>query len=124
LYAPYAENTQATVLDTVATLKLETDLPLLDGATALYPLYSAFAQAVYPEKNYNLYNSEVTCSNTIGSYQKLIDKKVDIIFVAPPSKEQLGEAERAGVNFRYTPIGKEAFVFFVKIFIFTLNRLM
>ena len=112
-YAPYAKRTQAALLDTISTLKLETDLPLLNGATALYPVYSAFAQAVYPKKKYDLYAGEVACSNTIRAYEKVIDKTADIIFVAPPSKEQLEKAEEAGVSFRYTPIGKEAFVFFV-----------
>jgi len=113
LYAPYAENTRAVDLDTLSTLSLGTNLPLLDGATALYPLYSAFAQAVYPKKTYNLYNSEVACNNTIRAYEKLINKTVDIIFVAPPSEEQLNIAKKAGVSFLYTPIGMEAFVFFV-----------
>jgi len=112
-YAPYEKKTQAAFLDTISTLKLETDLPLLNGATALYPVYAAFAQAVYPNKKYNLYTGEVTCSNTIRAYEKLINKTADIIFVAPPSKGQLEEAEKAEVSFRYTPIGKEAFVFFV-----------
>jgi len=113
LYAPYAKNTRVVILDTLSTLRLETNLPLLDGATALYPVYSAFARAVYPKKDYYLYHSEVACNNTIRAYEKLINKTVDIIFVAPPSKKQLEAAENAGVNFRYTPIGKEAFVFFV-----------
>ena len=113
LYAPYAENTRAVDLDTLSTLSLETDLPMLDGATALYPLYSAFVQAVYPKKTYSLYNSEIACSNTIRAYEKLINKTVDIIFVAYPSTKQLNEAKKAGVSFHYTPIGMEAFVFFV-----------
>jgi phosphate transport system substrate-binding protein len=114
-YAPHAENTRAVTLNAPATLRLETDFPLLDGATALYPVYSAFAQAVYPANTYPLRstNSAVTCHNTIGAYERLIEKKVDIIFVAAPSKDQLDEAEKAGVTFRQTPIGKEAFVFFV-----------
>ncbi|MDR2026214.1 MAG: substrate-binding domain-containing protein [Prevotellaceae bacterium] len=113
LYAPYAKNTRAVVPDTLSTLKIETDLPVLDGATALYPLYSAFAQAVYPKKKYSLYGSEVVCSNTIRSYMRLINKSADVIFVASPSTEQLEAAKKAGVTFRYTPVGKEAFVFFV-----------
>jgi phosphate transport system substrate-binding protein len=112
-YSPFAKKTKAVLLDTISTLKLETDLPLLNGATALYPVYSAFAQAVYPKKKYNWYGGEVACNNTIRAYENLINKTADIIFVAPPSKKQLEEAEKAGVNFRYTPIGKEAFVFFV-----------
>jgi phosphate transport system substrate-binding protein len=113
LYAPFAENTLVAVLDTPSTLKLETDLPLLDGATALYPVYSAFAQAVYPKKNYDIYDSEVVCNKTHQAYVSLIDKVADIIFAAAPSQQQIDDAKEAGVSFRYTPIGKEAFVFFV-----------
>ena len=113
LYAPYAENTRAVVLDALSTLTLETDLPLLDGATALYPVYSAFAQAVYPKKPYNQYNSEVACNNTIEAYENLIYRAVDTIFAAPPSKKQLEMAKKSGVSFKYTPVGREAFVFFV-----------
>jgi phosphate transport system substrate-binding protein len=112
-YIPYAKKTKVVFLDTISTLKLETDLPLLNGATALYPIYSAFAQAVYPKKKYDWYSGEVACNNTVRAYEKLINKTADIIFVAPPSKRQLEEADKAGVGFRYTPIGKEAFVFFV-----------
>lgn len=112
-YEPHTENTRAVVLDTLSTLTLETDLPLLNGATALYPVYSAFAQAVYPKRTYDMYDSEVACNNTIQAYEKLVNKTADIIFVAPPSKEQLDMAKKAEVNFKYTPVGKEAFVFFV-----------
>ena len=113
LSAPFADNTKAVSLETPADLKLESDLPRLDGATALYPIYAAFAQAVYPEKKYAIYESEVACNNTVRAYELLINREVDIIFVAPPSKAQVEMAEEAEVVFRYTPIGKEAFVFFV-----------
>jgi|GEM_PF-5853458 len=59
LYTPFADNTLAVSLEETSTLKLESDLPLLDGATALYPLYAAFVQAVYPEKEYTPYDGEV-----------------------------------------------------------------
>jgi phosphate transport system substrate-binding protein len=113
LYAPFGAKTLAAELDTTSTLRIDTDLPLLDGATALYPVYSAFTRAVYPKKKYALYDSEVACNNTISAYRRLINRAVDIIFVAPPSEEQLKMAEQAGVKFNYTPIGKESFVFFV-----------
>lgn len=112
-YSPFASGTKAMKLDEPATLKLESDLPVIDGATALYPMYAGFAQAVYPEKEYNLYNSEVMSNMTNVAYEKLIDGEVDIIFVAGPSSTQLASAERAGKELTLTPIGKEAFVFFV-----------
>jgi hypothetical protein len=41
--------TEIALLDEQSTLKLRDNLPRLDGATAMYPLYSAFVHAVYPE---------------------------------------------------------------------------
>lgn len=114
-YQPFIQNTKAVSLQESSTLKLTADLPKLDGATALYPLYSAFAQAVYPEKQYNLKSkpNEVMCNNTVGSYNNLINGEADIIFAARPSKQQMEEAAQKGVELRLTPIGREAFVFFV-----------
>lgn len=86
-YMPFAEQTKAKRLDQPSTLTLQGDLPRLDGATALYPLYSAFAQAVYPKKAYDLYGSEVMGNTTPDAYENLIDGKVDIIFVAGPSEQ-------------------------------------
>lgn len=122
LYKPFAENTKAVKLEEESTLKLEKDLPRLDGATALYPLYAAFTQTVYPVGDYDIYafkednnknQGEVTCSNTVGAYTRLIAGETDIIFAARPSEEQMAEAKSNGLELKLTPIGKEAFVFFV-----------
>ncbi len=91
-------------------------LPRLDGATALLPIYSAFAAATYPMADYDvtdIKNSLVACATTAPAYEKLIDGDADIIFVAAPSQKQLDAAEEKGVELILTPIGKEAFVFFV-----------
>jgi hypothetical protein len=40
-------------LDGQPSLKLVGNLPRIDGATTMYPLYSAFVRAVYPEKKLN-----------------------------------------------------------------------
>jgi len=115
-YQPFAESTNVATLDNEASFTINDELPKLDGATALYPVYSAFAQAVYPEKEYDPYrphNSEVVSTQTDVAYEQLIDKEVDMIFVASPSKGQEGQAERTGVELELTPIGREAFVFFV-----------
>lgn len=113
LYKPFTDNTKAVRLDENSSLKLENDLPRLDGATALYPLYSAFAQAVYPKRQYDVYKSEVMCSTTVGAYENLILGNADIIFCARPSSQQLEDAKNHGVELKLTPIGREAFVFFV-----------
>ncbi len=123
LYKPFAENTRAVSLEEDATLKMMDNLPRLDGATALYPLYSAFARAVYPAGDYDIYagkdhagrhgEGEVACSTTTGAYTRLMSGEADIIFVARPSEQQLAEAHSMGLELKLTPIGREAFVFFV-----------
>ena len=112
-YAPFSVNTKAVSLTKPSTLKIEDNLPVIDGATALYPIYSAFAQAVYPEKGYNQSNSEVMSNRTGEAYNNLINGRVDLIFVLAPSEHQLAMAKRLEKELKLTPIGKEAFVFFV-----------
>jgi phosphate transport system substrate-binding protein len=105
-----------------ASVHIVENIPVMDGAWALYPLYSAFATAIYPEKDYPLYDfltesgfyqHEVIFQNTIAGFESLLKGNVDIFFMADLSKEQRAMAEELGVELVYTPIGKEAFVFFV-----------
>lgn len=115
-YQPFKEGTKAEVLPEASRLKLKDNLPRLDGATALYPLYSAFVQAVYPKDDYYPYSMSrplVGVSTTSEAYKYLIEGKVDLIFCAKPSAEQIELAEVNGLSLNMTPIGKEAFVFFV-----------
>lgn len=114
-YLPYAEGSLTASLEETSTLLLEKDLPVLDGATALYPVYSAFAKAVYPADALpdSLSAGVLLCSSTSGAYKALVDRKADIIFVAGPSEPQLEYARSKGVTMKFTPIGKEGFVFFV-----------
>ena len=114
-----ADNTLAKSLDEPSTLKLEGDLPHLDGATALYPLYSAFVRATYPEGGYDPYDKEmseesiVLCSRTSAAFESLIDGHADMVFLAGVSDEQRALAESRGLTLELTPVGREAFVFFV-----------
>lgn len=120
-YEPGREDSKAVRLNEPSTLQLSADnLPRLDGATALYPVYAGFVEAVYPKGEYPMYDyesekglSDVTCSNTVNAYERLISGETDIIFVAAPSEAQKQAAEQAGMKLYYTPIGREAFVFFV-----------
>ncbi len=98
------------------------EMPILDGAEAAYPVYSAFANACYvniaeiqekaqqPKSNTVM---PVQFQNTIYAYEKLLSGDIDIFFGARPSESQLQMAEETGVELKLTPIGKEAFVFFV-----------
>ena len=114
-YQPFSRDNQLVTLDEPADFQLETPWALrLDGATALYPVYAAFAQAVFPESDdYVPFHSTVECNGTIDAYQRLINGEVDMIFAAAPSQAQLEAAEHAGMELHMTPIGSEAFVFFV-----------
>jgi phosphate transport system substrate-binding protein len=96
------------------TIKNQDEMPKLDGAEAAFPVYSAFANTVY-ENISSLQGSWdiVSFTNTIYSYERLISGDVDIYFGAEPSKEQREMAKRQGRELVMTPIGKEAFVFFV-----------
>ena len=115
LYSPFTEDTLAATLEEEAALHLAGELPVLDGATALYPLYAAFAQAVYEEEDYaaGLTEGTVRCTNTANAYEAVVSGEADIIFVAGPSEKQKQAAADAGAELVLTPIGREAFVFIV-----------
>ena len=100
------------VKDASLKLKRDDDLPILDGATAAFPVYSAFIHATYPRST-KLGDGVFEYNNTVGGYRKLAERKTDIFFGAYPSEEQIEYANRNGTVFQYTQIGSEAFVFFV-----------
>lgn len=115
-YEAFTGSDKLAELDSPASFKLEGELPKLDGATALYPLYAAFTEAVYPEGDYPVYDpefSDVVSTTTPEAYNRLLAGEADIIFVAGPSIGHQNRAEAKGLELQMTPIGREAFVFFV-----------
>lgn len=111
-YKPFDPLSKIATLDHEASLHFSSNPPIVDGAAAAFPLYSAFVNATYPEW-VNLYNGILEYNNTVGGYKLLAQKETDIFFGAYPSQEQIAYAEEQGTEFIYTPIGLEAFVFFV-----------
>lgn len=111
LYAPFTENTLAAKLPDTASLTIYENLPTLDGATALYPVYAAFVNAIYEKGNYT--SDIALCTNTQNAYQRIIAGDCDIIFAAGASEKQKQAAIDAGSELVFTPIGREAFVFLV-----------
>lgn len=96
------------------TIKKLNEMPILDGAEAAFPVYSAFANATYENIEQVMKKKEVVSfTNTIYAYERLLEGDIDIYFGAEPSKEQQKMAKQAGKELVMTPIGKEAFVFFV-----------
>ena len=110
-YLPFVEESKIVKYDS-KTLKLTENLPIIDGATAAFPVYSAFVNAVYPNTT-ELYDGVFEYNNTVGGYEALAERRTDIFIGAAPSKEQIEYAEECGTTFAYTQIGWEAFVFFV-----------
>ena len=111
-YLPFDENSKIVTLPKEASIKLTENLPVVDGAAAVFPVYSAFVNAVYPETT-ELWDGVLEYNNTVGGYAELGLKNTDIFFGAYPSEEQIAEAKSHGTEFVYTPIGYDAFVFFV-----------
>ncbi len=110
-YLPFTEDSKIVKYNS-QTLKLTENLPIIDGATAAFPVYSAFVNAVYPNTT-TLYDGVFEYNNTVGGYEKLAEKKTDIFIGAAPSAEQIAYAKECGTTFTYTQLGWEAFVFFV-----------
>ena len=126
-YLPHNPESDLARID--SSLKLTDNLPVLDGAAALVPVYASFVDAVYPEGSVtyeggsfsddNFYgenfaeDSKMQYKNTVRGYQAIVDGDTDILFCASPSAEQKKYAEDKKVELVYVPIGLEAFVFFV-----------
>ena len=111
-YLPFIEDSKIVKLDNEASLKLTDNLPRVDGAAAVFPVYSAFVNATYPN-TVSLNDGIFEYRNTVRGYRSLALKETDLFFGAFPSEEQIDFARKQGNEFEYTEIAKEAFVFFV-----------
>lgn len=126
-FLPHQEGSDLAHVET--SLKLTDNLPVLDGAAALVPVYASIIENVYPKgsatfeggefSDDNFYgenfakDSKMQYKNTVRGYQAIVDGTTDILFCAAPSAEQKIYAEEKGVELIYVPVGLEAFVFFV-----------
>ena len=126
-YLPHQEGSDLPKIE--SSLNLTDNLPVLDGAAALVPVYAAIIDNVYPKgcvtyeggefSGDNFYgenfaaDSAMQYKNTVRGYQAIVDGTTDILFCAGPSEEQKQYALDKGVELVYVPIGLEGFVFFV-----------
>ena len=116
-FVPFDEGSQ--LVHVSSDYKVEEDIPVLDGAAALLPIFSSVAEALYPRESILFDGSDYASgsslryTNTRGSYKALVDGDADIIFCAKPSEGQLSYAKDNGKEFVMVPIGYEAFVFIV-----------
>ncbi len=126
-YLPHTEGSDLPKIQ--SSLHLTDDLPVLDGAAALVPVYAAVIDNVYSAgcvtyvggsfSDDNFYgenfapDSAMQYKNTVRGYKAIVDGDTDILFCAGPSEEQKQYAADCGVELIYVPIGLEGFVFFV-----------
>jgi phosphate transport system substrate-binding protein len=115
-YHPAVEYNSLARLDETASLRISDDFPRVDGATAFFPMYSAILNETYDLPDKAEFKNYLFCSRTPEAYSRLIRGEVDVIFVLQPSDEQIEFARASRVEMRFTPIAKEAFVFFVNMF--------
>jgi phosphate transport system substrate-binding protein len=111
-FMPGNPNNRLARLDEPSSLHIFEEFPVIDGATAFFPIYTAAANETYQVEKAEL-QRYVTCSRTPEAYNKLVSGKADVIFVLQPSDGQMKQAFYAGVEINLTPIAREAFVFFV-----------
>ena len=118
-YLPFDANAGYTKVE--SDLLLDGDIPVIDGAAALVPVYSSIVDSVYPQesvkfdteaKNYTQ-DSAIRFTDTIKAYKGVTDGDIDIILCAAHSEQQKQYAKDQGVELVYVPVGYEAFVFFV-----------
>ncbi len=116
-YLPFDENSQ--IVNINSSLKFSDNLPVVDGAAALYPVFSAFVNAVYPSESVSfdgenfLSDSALQFTNTRGAYKSIVDGNADIVFCVKPSDEQIKYAKDNNIELEFVPFGHEAFVFIV-----------
>lgn len=97
-------------------------MPVLNGAEAAYPIYSAFANCCYEnigkiQERAKKYGGQIKMpvrfTNTVEGFEELLTGETDIFFGSKPSEAQYKMAEEKSAELVLTPIGSEAFVFFV-----------
>lgn len=126
-FLPFEEASRLAKTET--DFRLSENLPVLDGAAALVPVYAAIIDNIYPEgcvtyeggsfSDDNFYgenfaqDSKMQYKNSVRGFDAIINGDTDIFFCAMPSNVQKEKAEELQVELEYIPIGYEAFVFFV-----------
>lgn len=128
-FLPHEEESDLARVDCSLHFEQGDDLPVLDGAAALVPVYASVIDNCYPEGTVtyeggvfdddNKYgenfaeDSVMQYQNTIRGFTAVVDGQTDLFFTAHPSAEQMQYAQEQGVQLEIVPVGMEAFVFFV-----------
>ena len=126
-FLPFEEGSDLPHID--SEFEISGDLPVLDGAAALVPVYRAVIDNVYPTgcvtyeggrfSDDNFYgenfarDSRMQYKNSLRGFTAVVDGDTDIFFCTYPSRRQMRYAEDKGAELVFVPVGLEAFVFFV-----------
>jgi len=110
-YRPFSKDNRLVRPASPPSLNIASQHPRLEGAIAFFPVYAAFAQAVYAGLDEKTVLKFVDCANIGDGYRHLADGMVDIFFGVAPSREQREYAAAKGHTLTETPICREAFVF-------------
>ncbi|MFN0223880.1 MULTISPECIES: PstS family phosphate ABC transporter substrate-binding protein [Paenibacillus] len=86
--------------------------PRVDGATAAIP-FGRILLGELTAMNQGMAERHVRFNTTHEAYLNLIGGTADLILVAGPSEEERRLAAEAGIRFKLTPLGRDAFIFLV-----------
>ena len=111
-YDPWRAGTKVVVVTAAPNFRISKNVPKIDGAYALYPVYSGVVRALCDSSQVVLWKHLQTNGSDM-TFKRLLENDADLLFSAPPSKQQTAEAAAKGVKYEITPFAKEAFVFFV-----------
>ena len=99
-FEPFSENNSLLKLKT--SLKIETNLPKIEAASAFYPFAADLVQNIYSE---DLYSSKLLkMVSTSQAFSDIIDGKTDIIIATEPSDEQREEIQKSNVELQFKKI--------------------
>ena len=93
-------------------LYIRQNLPKMDGSTSLIPLEAGLRAKIF-DISVSEATSSVNHTTTYGSFERLLNGEVDMIFSTPLSEDQYTQAKDKGLDLELVPIAAEAFVFVV-----------
>ncbi|MDR0652140.1 MAG: hypothetical protein LBG12_02425 [Synergistaceae bacterium] len=88
VYHPANELGQLAKLDAPADFQIADNFPVVDGATAFYPMYAAILNETYNLPDKTEFRKYLACSKTPEAYDRLIRGEADVIFVLQPSDDR------------------------------------
>ena len=99
-FEPFSKNNSLLKLET--NLKIETNLPKIEAASAFYPFAANLVQNIYSEDSYS--NELLEMVSTSQAFSDIIDKKTDIIIATEPSDEQREKIQKSNVDLQFKTI--------------------